>query len=101
MLRTGPYGDGFGAVTAQRASPSTCWRTIPHGIDFGALEPRLPDVLRTPSGKIELAPPELVADCERLADAMAAAVPTTASCSSSAAATCGRTTRGCTTSRCW
>ena len=28
----------------------------PHGIDLGPLEPRLPEVLRTASGKIELAP---------------------------------------------
>jgi len=30
------------------------------------LEPRLPEVLRTPSGKVELAPPAIVADVERL-----------------------------------
>jgi len=64
MLRTGPYGDGFGAredgLTLAKLEQS------PHGIDLGALEPRLPGVLRTPSGKIELAPPELMADVERL-----------------------------------
>jgi anaerobic selenocysteine-containing dehydrogenase len=38
----------------------------PHGIDLGALKPRLPEVLRTPSGRIELAPEALVADVERL-----------------------------------
>ncbi|MDQ3741580.1 MAG: molybdopterin oxidoreductase family protein, partial [Actinomycetota bacterium] len=38
----------------------------PHGIDLGPLEPRLPEVLRTPSGRVELAPPEIVADVERL-----------------------------------
>jgi anaerobic selenocysteine-containing dehydrogenase len=43
----------------------------PHGIDFGALEPRLPDALRTPSGLVELAPEPLVADVERLHDALA------------------------------
>ena len=32
----------------------------PHGIDLGPLEPRLPEVLRTPTGMIELAP-ELIA----------------------------------------
>jgi len=35
-------------------------------VDKGPLEPRLPDVLRTPSGRIELAPPDLLADVERL-----------------------------------
>src|SRR5439155_11492482 len=37
---------------------------------LGALEPRLPDVLRTPTGMIELAPAELVADTERLRAAL-------------------------------
>ena len=32
----------------------------PHGIDLGPLQPRLPEVLRTPSGKIELAPEPIV-----------------------------------------
>src|SRR6185436_13895873 len=67
----GPYGDGFGArpdgLTLARLEAQ------PHGIDFGALEPRIPDVLRTPSGKIELAPPALVADVERLRAGLARA----------------------------
>jgi anaerobic selenocysteine-containing dehydrogenase len=70
MLRTGPYGDGFGAdpdrLTLDRLLAA------PHGIDLGPLEPRLPGLLRTPSGRIELSPPELLADLPRLA---AAAVP--------------------------
>jgi anaerobic selenocysteine-containing dehydrogenase len=64
MLRTGPWGDGFGArpdgLTLARLAAS------PHGVDLGALEPRLPEVLRTPSGRIELAPPEILADLPRL-----------------------------------
>jgi anaerobic selenocysteine-containing dehydrogenase len=40
----------------------------PHGIDLGPLEPRLPDALRTPSGKVELAPEAIVADVPRLRD---------------------------------
>jgi anaerobic selenocysteine-containing dehydrogenase len=43
----------------------------PHGIDLGPLEPRLPDVLSTPSNRIALTPPELVRDLERLAARMA------------------------------
>jgi anaerobic selenocysteine-containing dehydrogenase len=39
----------------------------PHGVDLGPLEPRLPEILRTPSGRIELAHPALVADVDRLA----------------------------------
>jgi anaerobic selenocysteine-containing dehydrogenase len=38
----------------------------PHGLDLGPLVPRLPEVLRTPGGMIELAPPMLTADVERL-----------------------------------
>ncbi|WP_280357296.1 molybdopterin-dependent oxidoreductase [Nocardia otitidiscaviarum] len=38
----------------------------PHGIDLGPLRPRLPGVLRTASRKVELAPPQLLADVRRL-----------------------------------
>jgi anaerobic selenocysteine-containing dehydrogenase len=64
MLRTGPYGDAFGAAP-DGVSLDTL-RAHPHGIDFGALQPRIPEVLRTPSGKVELAPAELIADLDRL-----------------------------------
>jgi anaerobic selenocysteine-containing dehydrogenase len=64
MLRSGPYGDCFG----ERPGGLTLamLEAAPHGIDFGPLEPRIPEVLRTPSGKIELAPEPLVADVARL-----------------------------------
>jgi anaerobic selenocysteine-containing dehydrogenase len=45
----------------------------PHGVDLGPLVPRVPDVLRTPSGMIELAPEPLVADVARLRAALAEA----------------------------
>ena len=68
MLRVGPYGDWFGArpdgLTLQRL------KDTPHGIDFGALRPRLTEVLRTPSGKVELAPPSIVEDVARLRSAL-------------------------------
>jgi anaerobic selenocysteine-containing dehydrogenase len=71
MLRTGPYGEGFGA------DPDGLTLDLllanPHGVDLGPLEPRLPDVLRTPSGMVELAPEPIVADVERLRSALAAA----------------------------
>ena len=64
MVRVGPFGEGFGAdpegLTLERLEAS------PHGIDLGPMRPRLPDVLRTPSGRIELAPPEIAADVPRL-----------------------------------
>ena len=72
----------------------------PHGIDLGPLEPRLPDVLRTPSGMVELAPEPILDDVARLREA-ARRRPTDGHGARSAGATCGRTTRGCTTSRCW
>jgi anaerobic selenocysteine-containing dehydrogenase len=65
MVRTGPYGDGFGA----RPDGLTLDTLLahPHGIDLGPLVPRLPDALRTPSGMVELAPELLLADVDRLA----------------------------------
>ena len=55
LLRAGPYGLTLDELEAN-----------PHGIDLGPLEPRIPEVLRTPSGKIELAPEAIAADVERL-----------------------------------
>jgi len=68
MLRTGPYGDGFGAEPAGLSL--AVLEANPHGIDLGPLTPRIPEVLRTPSGKIELAPELLVPDVERLRAAL-------------------------------
>jgi len=45
-------------------------RAAPHGIDLGPLEPSVPEVLRTPSARIELAPEPLVADVDRLRAAL-------------------------------
>jgi anaerobic selenocysteine-containing dehydrogenase len=66
MLRTGPFGDGFGADPDGTSLDDLVER--PHGRDFGALVSRIPEILRTPSGKIELAPELLIADLQRLAD---------------------------------
>ncbi len=55
FLRAGPYD-----LTLDELERN------PHGVDLGPLEPRIPEVLRTPSGKIELAPEPLVADVDRL-----------------------------------
>ena len=60
MVRSGPYGDAFGRV------PDGLTLDVlldhPHGIDLGPLQPRMPDVLRTPDGMIDLAPEILRAD---------------------------------------
>lgn len=63
-LRLGPYGDGFGSRPGGLTLDAL--RAAPHGIDFGPLVPRLPEALRTPSGKVELGHPVFLADRERL-----------------------------------
>jgi anaerobic selenocysteine-containing dehydrogenase len=64
MLRAGPYGDRFddGAPGLSLAK----LKAAEHGVDLGPLEPRLPALLATESGAIELAPELLVADVSRL-----------------------------------
>ncbi len=64
MLRSGPYGDGFGEK--EEGLSLALLEAHPHGVDLGPLQPRIPEALRTPSGKIELAPPAMVADVDRL-----------------------------------
>jgi anaerobic selenocysteine-containing dehydrogenase len=72
MLRTGPYGDGFAGGPKGQGLTLAALEAAPHGRDLGPLQPRIPEVLRTPSGKIELAPPAIVADVARLHGALAA-----------------------------
>ena len=55
------YGERPGGLTLD------AFRDRPHGIDMGPLVPRLAEVLATPSGKVELAPPYITADVPRLA----------------------------------
>ncbi len=64
MLRTGPYGDGFGAHGDGLSL--AVLEEHPHGVDLGPLEPRVPEVLRTPSGRIELVPEQCAQDVARL-----------------------------------
>ena len=72
-LRSGPYGDGFGArpngLTLDKL------KATPEGIDLGPLTSRVPEMLRTPSGKIELAPPSMLADLSRAAADLARPAP--------------------------
>lgn len=72
-LRTGPYGDQFGREPEGLTLAKV--RAAPDGIDLGELMPRMPEVLRTPSGKIELAPPALLQDLQRAARAITQPVP--------------------------
>jgi anaerobic selenocysteine-containing dehydrogenase len=69
MLRLGAYGDGFGAIPDGLSLEALL--RAPHGIDLGPLRPRLPEVLRTPSGRIELCPPLIAEDVVRLRNGLA------------------------------
>ncbi|ROQ98845.1 anaerobic selenocysteine-containing dehydrogenase [Streptomyces sp. 2132.2] len=101
MLRLGPYGDRFASGRTSGAAPGagedavasatgpcgggtggrgedggeglTLERLLahPHGIDLGPLRPRLPGVLRTRSGRIELLPDPITAELPRLRAALA------------------------------
>lgn len=75
MLRSGPYGDGFGPPAGGLTLDELI--AYPDGIDLGPPQPRLPDVLRTASGRIELAPELLVADVDRLRQELEKRLPET------------------------
>jgi anaerobic selenocysteine-containing dehydrogenase len=64
-LRSGPYGDAFGAKPHGLTLEKVMASNTSGGIDLGELQPRIPEMLRTPSGKVELAPPLLLQDLER------------------------------------
>lgn len=67
MLRTGAYGDWFDEVPDGLSLAKLV--DHPHGVDLGALEPRIPEVLRTPSAKVELLSDAITGDLMRLATA--------------------------------
>jgi len=58
-LRTGPYGVSLRQLLDH-----------PHGIDLGPLTPRLPEILRTASGRVELTPEPIMADLPRVLAAL-------------------------------
>ncbi|QNE78251.1 molybdopterin-dependent oxidoreductase [Streptomyces finlayi] len=59
MLRLGPYDLTLDRLLAH-----------PHGIDLGPLEPRVPQLLKTRSGRVELFPAPIAADLPRLRRAL-------------------------------
>ncbi len=72
-LKNGPYG------TATENRPGLSLQTLrdqPHGIDLGPLRPAFPDRLLTESGRIQLAPPDLLADLHRVDALLALPQPT-------------------------
>jgi anaerobic selenocysteine-containing dehydrogenase len=72
-LRSGPYGDQFGRAPGGLTLAKI--QAAPSGIDLGPMAPRIPEVLRTPSGKIELAPRPLLDDLARAAADLDTAAP--------------------------
>ncbi|MFD4443286.1 molybdopterin-dependent oxidoreductase [Nocardia sp. NPDC058519] len=70
MLKLGPYGAWNGGDLSLKTLMDN-----PHGLDLGPLRPRLPGVLRTASKRVELAPPQLLADVTRLRAGLASAAP--------------------------
>ncbi len=75
-LRSGPYGDAFGqkpdGLNLQKVKSAS---GAAGGLDLGELGPRIPEVLRTASGKIELAAPSLLNDLHRAVADLARTVP--------------------------
>ncbi|MFI5778581.1 molybdopterin-dependent oxidoreductase [Nocardia sp. NPDC051570] len=70
MVRLGPYGQWRGGSLNLRALLDN-----PHGIDLGPLRPRLPAILRTATRTVELAPPLMLADVDRLRAGLDEAAP--------------------------
>src|SRR5690606_4520269 len=68
LLRVGAYGDGFGAKPEGLSLAALL--ANPHGVDLGPLQPRIPEVLRTASGTVELCPEPIAADVPRLLRAL-------------------------------
>ena len=70
-IRMGPWGDRYGenpdGLTLARV------KEHPEGLDFGPMVPRADEMVRTPSGKIELTPAYVVGDLPRLRARMAEA----------------------------
>jgi anaerobic selenocysteine-containing dehydrogenase len=72
-IRMGPWGDRFG----ERPDGITLAdvKAAPEGLDFGPMVPRVDELVRTPTGKIELAPDYITDDVPRLRRRMAERAP--------------------------
>lgn len=64
LLQAGPYSHADEPLTLAAV------RDHPDGLDFGPLTSQLPDVLNTPSGRVELAPAPLVDEVARLRESL-------------------------------
>jgi anaerobic selenocysteine-containing dehydrogenase len=74
-LRSGPYGDQWGRNPDGLTLAKVMASNTSGGIDLGELQPRIPEMLRTPSGKVELAPLSLITDMARAAADLAKPAP--------------------------
>jgi anaerobic selenocysteine-containing dehydrogenase len=72
-LRTGPYGDAYGGRPGGLTLAGV--RDHEEGVVVGELTSRLPSMLRTVSGLIDLAPAEIIADVPRLQSRLDASAP--------------------------
>jgi anaerobic selenocysteine-containing dehydrogenase len=72
LIRTGPYGDGFATKPGLSLAELIA---NPHGIDLGPLQPRIPEVLTTPSSRVELAPLQIVQAMEEMQARLAEPLP--------------------------
>jgi len=70
QLRSGPYGDHFDP--SKKADGLSLARLMETDgpVDLGPLQPRLPEALKTPDGRIPLAHPYITADMPRLEAAL-------------------------------
>ncbi len=69
MIRTGVYGDRFDDSSEGLSLAKLRQRT--NALDLGPLEPRLPEAIKWPSQRIDLAPEHIVADVARLSGGLA------------------------------
>ncbi|MGQ4266838.1 molybdopterin-dependent oxidoreductase [Nocardiopsis changdeensis] len=70
LLRLGSHGDAFGARPGGLTFQSLL--DAPHGVDLGPLDPRVPEILSTASGRIEACPAPVAEDVARLREGLAA-----------------------------
>ena len=73
QIRTGPWGDVYGKDSSGLTLEEVM--AAPHGLDLGPMVPRIDEVLRTPSGDLELAPEYITNDLNRLAERIERAEP--------------------------
>ena len=64
QIRTGPWGDAYGVHSDGMTLEDVA--AAPHGLDLGPMIPRIDEILRTPSGKLELTPEYITNDLTRL-----------------------------------